>query len=146
VNEVEVKKVNGVSIYLDSTDYSASYIYIGIVVLLVAAIIFMGYSLSTSTTSCVSSVCKTHIEDLPFQAMVVCFVSGLGLWFMIAFGVFSKPAYEVYVTGRSSRIVPIQNDGTDQARVCIAVKAFEREILAEMGEDETLKKIAAGCR
>jgi hypothetical protein len=151
MTEVIVKRVNDVPIYLENTTYDGMFSGLLVFLLIASGFICMIYSMATSSSVWTPTGYSIHIEDFPFAMTIIFITVGFIIWFMKAFGIFSKPAYNIYTyniytSGRPSRIVPIQNDGTDQARVCIAVKALEREILEKSKNDANLKKIAEGCK
>jgi|WetSurMetagenome_2_1015567.scaffolds.fasta_scaffold22665_4 hypothetical protein len=146
MTEVIVKRVNDNPIYLENTTYDGMLSGILIFLLILSGLIFILYSMVTSTSVWTPSGYNVHLDDTSFALSLVCLVTGFSIWFFKIFGIFSKPAYKIYTPGYPSQVVPILEDGTDQARVCIAVKMFEREILEESKKDATLKKIAEGCR
>jgi hypothetical protein len=144
---VVVKTVHGTSIFLEETTDDGILPSIIIVASIISGLAFLAYAMIATTHKMTSDGMVTAtIPDFPFIGSIVCLLVGFLVWGMRVFGIFSKPAYGVFITGRISKVIPIQNDGTDQARVCIAVQEFEREIQENHIASEKLLKISRGCK
>jgi hypothetical protein len=143
---VVVKTVHGTSIFLEETTDDGILPSIIIVASIMSGLAFLAYATITTTHKMTSEGVITTVPDFPLIASIVCLSVGFLLWATKSFGIFSKPAYGVFITGRISKVIPIQNDGTDQARVCIAVREFEREIQEKHIASEKLLKISRGCK
>lgn len=137
-----VRSIEGESIWLEeTTEISVFIFWLAMILMLIGGIAFF-YTLA----SAYSDAQNMYFNDTTLKIAIVS-VAGAG-FIMVAslFGLFDKPTYVVSTNTTGSEVVPIRNDGTDQARVCIAVNALDREIKEELKERKKLQEIAARCK
>jgi hypothetical protein len=105
----------------------------------------MVLSIILCVASIVSAIVIRDFNDFYYCTALASLAILVFVFISAVIGIFSRPAYTVSCLTRSIT-VPIQNDGTDQARVCIAANELEREILARRDEKLKLDEIASGCK
>lgn len=133
--KTKIKTVHGEDIWLEETTNFGVIIPAAAITLAVLSAGFFLFALET-------------LSELYLMFAGGCIIAMLFFVTLMVIGVFSTPAYFVYSYNRTSsnQTVTILNDGTDQARVCIAAKTIENQIIEDYNRIKNLEKIAEGCK
>lgn len=136
-----VRSVGDESIWLEEKpEISMVVFWVAIILMIIGGIAFF-YTLGTSY----GDSQNMYFNDTSLKVALVSVAGAASLMFASLVGLFSVPTYIISTT-TGSEIVPIRNDGTDQARVCIAVNALDRKIREELQERKKLQEVAARCK